>query len=78
MVEARASAACTVWGIVLVLLAGGVYYLAQTSIDKHRVSLPIKAYFECLEKLGAFDWSKVPGGKPGSSSEICKDLSSHR
>jgi hypothetical protein len=73
-----ASAIWVVKFAICAVIAGVVYYLAQTAIDKHQVSLPIQAYFDCIGKLGAFDWSKVPGGKPGSSSEICKEIASYR
>jgi hypothetical protein len=78
MAEQRASIICTAWVALWIIVLGVVYYVSQTAIDDHRVTLPIKAYFDCLHKVGAFDWSKIPGGKPGSSSEICKELASYR
>jgi hypothetical protein len=57
----------------LIAVAGVTYYLAQIGIDSHRVSLPVKAYLDCVQKLSTFDWAKVPGEQP-SSSEVCKEL----
>lgn len=78
MAEQRASIVCTGWVAFWAIILGVVYYFAQTAINEHRVYLPIKAYFDCIHKISAFDWSKVPGGKPGSSSDICKELASPR
>jgi len=59
----------------VVVVAGVTYYVAQTAINSHRATLPVKAYLDCIHKLSTYDWSRFPGEKP-SSSEVCKDLAS--
>ena len=60
---------------VAVMAAGLTYYVAQTAINSHRATLPVKAYLDCIHKVSAFDWDSFPGEKP-SSSDVCKDLTS--
>lgn len=59
----------------IVVVAAASYYVAQTSINAHKASLPVLEYLDCLNKVGSYDWSKFPGEKP-STSEVCKDLTS--
>jgi hypothetical protein len=70
------------WGkatayVVVIALAGVTYYIAQTSIDSHRATLPVKAYLDCLQKFSSFDWNSASVPKP-SSGEVCKDLTSRQ
>lgn len=64
-----------VLSIATVLVAGGVYYVAQTRVDWNRYNLPILAYIECLRRASTIDWSKYEMGdtKPPSASEICEN-----
>jgi hypothetical protein len=57
--------------LIAVLLAAFAYYYAQRAVELDRASLAFQSYLECVRKVATFDWSTVPGGKPGSASEIC-------
>ena len=59
--------------LVAIAAIGATYYLAQTAINAHRTSLPVKAYLDCIQKVSSFDWDQFPGEKP-SASEVCKHL----
>lgn len=65
-----------VWWLLVILFAGVVYVAGQTIVNWVTPALAMSAYFECLQKVALYDWSKVPGGKPGSGSEICGHLAS--
>ncbi len=58
---------------VMVVGLGITYYFAQTAIDAHRATLPVRQYLECLQRVSSFNWDQFPGERP-SSSEVCKDL----
>ena len=60
----------------LVVVAAASYYVAQTSIDAHRASLPVQEYLDCLGKLGSYDWGNVEPHP--SASDVCKDLTSRK
>jgi hypothetical protein len=59
--------------IVAALAAGSAYYIAQSALERNRFSMSFQEYLECVRKVSAYDWSKFPGGKPASASEICKN-----
>jgi len=72
----------SIWGraiayVAVIAVAGGTYYVAQTGIDSHRATLPIKEYLDCVQKLSSYHWPSDSGSKP-SSSEVCKDLASRQ
>ncbi|UCG64395.1 MAG: hypothetical protein JSW12_17450 [Deltaproteobacteria bacterium] len=59
--------------VAAIAVIGVTYYLAQTAIDAHRASLPVKQYLDCIQQVSNFNWDQFPGEKP-SASEVCKDL----
>lgn len=60
--------------VALIVAAGITYYFAQTSINAHAAKLPILSYFDCLNKVATFDWSKVGVTTHPSGGEICGEL----
>ena len=60
---------------VVVVAAGITYWLAQTAINSHQATLPVRTYLDCLQKVSAYDWDNFEGERP-SSSEVCENLTS--
>lgn len=59
--------------LIAAAAAGFAYYYAQSAVELNRRSLSFQEYLECVRKVATYDWSQIPGGKPGSASEICKN-----
>ncbi len=63
--------------VVVILVVGVTYYLAQTAIDRNRAALPLQQYIDCITKMSTFDWSKYIGDiEPPGAGEVCEERTS--
>lgn len=65
------------WAI-LIAFAGVVYYVAVAALQDRGPTAAFQAYLDCIRKVNTYEWEKVPGGKPGTAGEICKNIQSGR